>query len=767
MQDLDSLPVIIGIGDITDRPEQGQSGLEPLRLIEQAARLADTDAGGGWLARLDQLYVVPQLTWPYEDLPGLVCETLAIQPKVIPTEGISGDSPVRYLMQAAVAIAKGEADAVMICGAEAFGSVKAAAMQRKQPDGWTKVSKAAPMLDGSAYVTKLAARYGLKDPTEVYTLYENATRAAWGQSAAEAQNESAALWARYAKVAADNPLAWDRKGHSAEEIAKPTSKNRPISYPYPKWMVAQMFVNQGAAIIVTSRGAARAAGVPERKLVYVWSGAGATDIDDFLSRPNFSSCLPMAAALQRTLAINGLKASDLDAMEIYSCFPCIPKLALRALGPVRDDVEPSVTGGLSFFGGPLGDFMSHAITAMVRRIRGGASTGLLYGNGGYVTKHHAAVLAARPPAAAPQNLDLQAEVDAAREVSPTLLDSYEGPATVESYLVKYDGGGDPQLATIVARTADGARTVAAIPAGGFRAQALLINGSREPIGLGGRITLVDGQMRWNFDEADLPPVGAPGSPVLLERRDGFVAVVTLNRPLRMNAVNARLARAIAEIIRVTEADPTIRVVIFASSRPEVFCAGLDLSAIANPRALQELMAVEGGFAGFVNASRRKPWIAAVRGQALGGGFELALACELIVAAEDSQFGLPEVKRGIIAAAGGVARLPRVLPRNLAAQAILTGEPMAAELLHRFGVVNALAPADQVIDEAVTLGRRIAVNAPLAIGESLGLLKLGTDETDAELSRLSLEAGGRLMMSADAREGGQAFMAKRAPVWKGK
>lgn len=226
-------------------------------------------------------------------------------------------------------------------------------------------------------------------------------------------------------------------------------------------------------------------------------------------------------------------------------------------------------------------------------------------------------------------------------------------------------------------------------------------------------------------------------------------------------------RAMAEIVKLTEADPEIRVVVFASSRPEVFCAGLDLSAISNPRALQELMAVEGGFAGFVNAARRKPWIAAVRGQALGGGFELVLACELIVAADDSAFGLPEVKRGILAAGGGVARLPRVLPRNLAAQAILTGEPMAAELLHRFGVINVLAPADKVIERAVELGRSIAVNAPLAIGESLKLLKSCIDESDADLSRLSLEAGGRLLTSEDAREGGRAFMDKRAPVWKGK
>ncbi|WP_293371875.1 enoyl-CoA hydratase-related protein [Nevskia sp.] len=770
MHNLDLLPVIIGVGDMSDRPDKGQSGLEPLRLIERAARLADEDAGGGWLARLDRLYVVPQLTWPYSDLPGMVSSALGIAPTVVPTEGISGDSPVRYLMQAAVEIASGQSVATMICGAEAFGSLRAAAAQRKSPEGWTPGGKAAALIDGSAYVTKLASKYGLKDPTEVYTLYENALRAANVQTAKQSTAESAALWAQYAEVAASNAYAWDRAGHDAAAIQTASSKNRPISYPYLKRMVAQLYVNQGAAVIVTSRAAALAAGVSASRLVYIGSGAGAADIDDFLSRPGYTECLPMALALSETLKANGLTAQQVDAAEIYSCFPCVPKLALKAIGGLRAGVAPTVTGGLSFFGGPLGDFMSHAITAMTRVLREGrANTGLLYGNGGYLTKHHAAVLLREPPQSMPTNLELNAAVAEQRAGTQpaTLLDEYEGPATVETYLLKYDGSGDPHSATIVARTPEGARTVALIHPHDYRAQALLINGEREPIGLPGSIALVNGQMHWRFDDAVLPPVGAPGSPVLLERRDGFVAVVTLNRPLRMNAVNARLARAIAEIIQLTEADPDIRVVVLASSRPEVFCAGLDLSALSNPRALQELVAVEGGFAGFVNAVRRKPWIAAVRGQALGGGFELALACELIVAADDSAFGLPEVKRGILAAAGGVARLPRVLPRNLAAQAILTGEPMSAKLLHGHGVINALAPVDQVIDEAVALGRRIAVNAPLAIGESLTLLKASIDETDAELSRRSMEAGARLMGSADAREGGQAFLEKRAPVWKGR
>ena len=464
MQDLDSLPVIIGVGDITDRPAKGQSGLEPLKLIEAAARAADTDAGAGWLGRVDRLYVVPQLTWPYDNLPARVCEQLGIAATaIVPTEGISGDSPVRYLLQAAVEIASGTSVAAMVCGAEAFGSLRGAAAQRKAPEGWTPGGKAAPLIDGSSYVTKLASKYGLKDPTEVYTLYENALRARRGQTAAEATAESAALWARYAAVAAGCEHAWDRAGHDAAAIATPSSKNRPIAYPYLKRMVAQLYVNQGAAVIVTSRGAALAAGVPESRLVYVGSGAGATDIDDFLSRPGFDHCTPMDLALRRTLEANQLNGSDLDAAEIYSCFPCIPKLALASLGGLRDGVEPSVTGGLSFFGGPLGDFMSHAITAMTRRLRdGGARTGLLYGNGGYVTKHTAAVLLKSPPASPPRHLDVQAEVEAARGPAPTLLEAYEGAATVETYLVKFDGSGDPQLATVVARTPDGARTVAVV-----------------------------------------------------------------------------------------------------------------------------------------------------------------------------------------------------------------------------------------------------------------------------------------------------------------
>ncbi|WP_162932619.1 enoyl-CoA hydratase-related protein [Solimonas sp. K1W22B-7] len=767
MNKLDSLPVIIGIGEITDRPERGSSGLEPLRLIEQAARRADEDAGGGWLARVDRLDLVPQVTWPYPDLPALAATTLGITAKLMNHTEVSGDSPVRLLMDAAVAIAEGRSKTVLICGAEAMQSLRTAAMQKKFPEGWTAVPTLPSMPKGADHVTPLAARYGLTDPTEVYTLYENATQAAWGQSSAVAQQASAALWERYALAASHNPCAWDRTAHSAQQIAAVSPKNRPISYPYTKRMVAQLFVNQGAAVLMTSHAQALAAGIPEQRLVYVWSGAGAVDLEDFLARDRFDHSPPMEAALRHTLSANGLTAQDLDAVELYSCFPCIPKLALRTLGPLREGVEPTVTGGLPFFGGPVANYMTHAIAAMVRELRvGRGTTGLLYGNGGYVTKHHAAILATRPPQGAPRDLDLQAEVDAARGPSPAIAEHYEGPAVLESFVLKHDAGGDPALATIVARTPEGQRTLALIPSTDSRGQLALVNGLREPVGLAGTIRLVEGQQHWSFDDLSQIPIGGPGSPVLLEKLDGHIAVVTLNRPARHNAVNPRLAQAMAEAVRATEDDPDIRAVVLASSNAEVFCAGMDLSAIT-PAAMKEMGAIEGGFAGFTQSKRRKPWIAAVRGQALGGGFELVLACDMVVASERSAFGLPEVKRGLLAAANGVARLPRVMPRNLANAAILTGEPIPATVAHEHGIVNRLVADEQVLDSAMDLARRVAANAPLAVVESLAVLRASADESDEELSRRSIEAGMRLFVTRDVSEGARAFLEKRTPNWQGR
>ena len=257
-----------------------------------------------------------------------------------------------------------------------------------------------------------------------------------------------------------------------------------------------------------------------------------------------------------------------------------------------------------------------------------------------------------------------------------------------------------------------------------------------------------------------------GREVLYDVVDGHIAVITLNRPEVRNAVNPELAAACEYLIRKVEADDNIRVAILTSSNDKVFCAGADLAAISSGRGAG-IATKDGGFAGFVDAKRDKPWIAAVKGYALAGGGELCLACDMIVASEDAKFGLPEVKRGLFAGAGGVHRLPRALPRNIALELVATGDSLGAQRAYELGLVNRVAPTDKVLDTALELARAIAVNAPMSVRESLKVARLSGEATDAELRRISGEATLRVMTTADAREGPRAFLEKRAAVWSGR
>ena len=255
-------------------------------------------------------------------------------------------------------------------------------------------------------------------------------------------------------------------------------------------------------------------------------------------------------------------------------------------------------------------------------------------------------------------------------------------------------------------------------------------------------------------------------PLLFEVVENHIAVLRLNRPQVRNAVNIDLAQAMAEAVGRVERDPALRVVVLMSSNPGMFCAGADLSVVAAGR-VTELRPGDNGFAGLVDALRDKPWIAAVDGPALGGGFEICLACDMIVASPESRFGLPEVKRGLIAAAGGVHRAVRVLPRNLALEMVATGEPMDAATAYAHGMINRIAPAEEVFATALGLARLIVANAPVSVAESLRLARMAGDRSDTEMRRLSREAMTRVMATADAQEGPRAFKERRPPNWQGR
>jgi enoyl-CoA hydratase/carnithine racemase len=264
----------------------------------------------------------------------------------------------------------------------------------------------------------------------------------------------------------------------------------------------------------------------------------------------------------------------------------------------------------------------------------------------------------------------------------------------------------------------------------------------------------------------MPEQTAHPGPVMFELLTSHVALVTLNRPEKRNAVNAAVADAMEVIVRKIEADADIRVAILSSSDPRVFCAGADLGAVAAGQG-RGIETPGGGFAGFVYAQRSKPWIAAVEGAALGGGCELCLACDMIVASSAARFGLPEVTHGLMAAAGGLHRIGTVLPRNLANEFVLTGAPFAAELAHRLGFVNRLVSPGETLAAARTLADAIAANGPMAVQFSLAALRTSAALPDGAGRAVVAEKFASLRRTEDYQEGPRAFAEKRKPVWKGR
>lgn len=254
-------------------------------------------------------------------------------------------------------------------------------------------------------------------------------------------------------------------------------------------------------------------------------------------------------------------------------------------------------------------------------------------------------------------------------------------------------------------------------------------------------------------------------PVRYEVSDGHIAVITLDRPAARNAVNGEVARLIDEYVQHTNDDADIRAVVLTSSMPNVFCAGADLAEIARGNAAA-LGTPTGGFAGLIRAHRRKPWIAAVEGAALAGGFEIVLSCDMVVATAGARFGLPEVKRGLYAGAGGPFRMQRVLPRNVALEVIATGDPLSGERAHALGMVNRLAEPGETLAVAIELAKAIAINAPMAVRESMDIVRRAAEMTEDAFWAASDETAGRVFSSADAQEGPRAFLEKREPVWTG-
>jgi len=264
-------------------------------------------------------------------------------------------------------------------------------------------------------------------------------------------------------------------------------------------------------------------------------------------------------------------------------------------------------------------------------------------------------------------------------------------------------------------------------------------------------------------EAAVSSASSPeGEPVLVERR-GNVLLITLNRPAVRNAVNAALAAGVAGALEELDADESLSVGVLTGAGG-FFCAGMDLGAFVKG---ESPWFGDRGFAGIAQRSARKPLIAAIEGFAVAGGMEIALACDLIVAAKGAKMGIPEAKRSLVAAGGALLRLPRRMPYHVVMELALTGETMPAERFHEFGVVNSLAEPGAAVEVALELAARIAKSGPLALIASKQILQEQFDWSSDEMWAKQGAISGPVFASEDSKEGANAFKERRDPVWKGR
>ncbi|KAF3400486.1 hypothetical protein DPV78_004889 [Talaromyces pinophilus] len=448
-------PIIIGVGDIRNASTEVEDAREPADLmldaIQQALQETGLDSKTDLRSQIDSIDVVRTWTWAYGDLPGLLAKKLNIpsplKHKLYSVNG--GNQPAKILDEAARPAACSK-------------------LNNYPPPAWTPADTNAEIFAPGelGHCDDIGSTHMMGAPIQIYPLYENGFRAWRGQSFNDNNKESAVLYAKFSKVASSHPFAWSygKPPMDAREIGTVSQTNRMICHPYPLYMNAFNTVNMAAACLLTSTDLARKLGIPEDKWIYVLGGAGTEESKKFWERPNYYSSAAIYRSIDEGLRVSGLKASEIDVFDFYSCFPIVPKLACHHIGldPHRPAKPITVLGGLTSFGGAGNNYSMHAITEIVRQLRNPSikkNNGLVLANGGVLTYQHVVCLSKHPrrdgksyPAhnPLPETLsDLPI---------PQIVENAEGEATIETYTIEYNRTGTPETGYIIGRLKNDSNT---------------------------------------------------------------------------------------------------------------------------------------------------------------------------------------------------------------------------------------------------------------------------------------------------------------------
>lgn len=473
---LDRMPVLIGVGQVTKKDEPLESCSSPVDLIIESARKASEDTGIGEaiLKQLDELVLVRCFQETFRNSPQLVADRIGASQARCYLTPYGGNIPQYLMNRYSEAIVRGEIDLVMFAGSEALDNQIRLAKAGIKPNWEAKQdSDFEYLFPNKPLCSKMEHVHQLSVPSNIYPMFENALRHHYDRSIEDHQTKLGELFSGFTQVAAKTPTSWYPIARSAEAIAKATPKNRYVGWPYTKFMNAMNNINQGAALILSSAGRAKALGVPEHRWVYLHGVADAHDTVNLTERVNYYSSPAIKKIGEVAFEQAGFSMDEVAFLDIYSCFPVAVEVACDMLGIAIDDPRGlTVTGGLPYHGGAGNNYVMNSIATMADILRENpGKKGMITANGGYLTKHSIGLYSTEPPAAASSELvwkrrnptEYQAELDAMPH--PESESQPKGKGKIEAYTVLFNRDNEPVHGLVIGRLEDDLRFCARTPEG--------------------------------------------------------------------------------------------------------------------------------------------------------------------------------------------------------------------------------------------------------------------------------------------------------------